>query len=216
MLWNAPRFSKPRRPAEGALQQVYDRAATSWQDGISKLGFHEAYAHLIREALPPSQNFSTVLDAGTGTGALAQAFVSQYGPTEHMTLLDISPAMLSAAAERFPGATPLCAGIGDSLPELAPQDLILSAHVIEHLEDPIAALRWMHARLRPGGQLVLALSKPHWCTALVRWRWGNAAFPPAAALTMLADAGFGAARAIPFPEGPPSRVSCGYTAWHAI
>ena len=64
----------------------------------------------------------------------------------------------------------------------------------------------------PGGRLVLALSKPHWCTALVRWRWGNAAYTPDHAKTMLAQAGFTHITAHPFPSGPPSRVSHGYIA----
>jgi ubiquinone/menaquinone biosynthesis C-methylase UbiE len=216
MFWTAKHFAKPRPPASGTLQQIYDRAATSWQDGISKLGFQAAYAHLMQESLPDARPQHHVLDVGTGTGALAAAYVAQAGMPAQLNLMDISPVMLQAAETRFPGATPLCAGIGSPLSELPPQDLVLSAHVIEHLDDPFAALAWLHNRLRPGGRLVLAVSRPHWCTALVRWRWGQAAFDPETMQSMLHKTGFSEIRAIPFPSGPPSRISCGYTALRPI
>ncbi|MEP4335214.1 MAG: class I SAM-dependent methyltransferase, partial [Roseobacter sp.] len=60
--------------------------------------------------------------------------------------------------------------------------------------------------------IVMAISKPHWCTALVRWRWGNAAYSPQKARDMLVRAGFRDICAYPFAKGPPSRVSHGYTA----
>ncbi|MFL4470877.1 hypothetical protein ACERZ8_13650 [Tateyamaria armeniaca] len=58
----------------------------------------------------------------------------------------------------------------------------------------------------------MAISKPHWCTALVRWRWGNAAYPPEHSRAMLERAGFTDIITHPFRTGPPSRVSCGYIA----
>ena len=211
MLSRLTRFDRPRPATQaGALQAIYDAAATGWQDGISKLGFLAAYADLMQSV--PQREARAVLDVGTGTGAFAQAWVAAQGLPDTLTLTDISEAMLLAAADRPPTATTRVASVGDPLKSLPQQDVVLCAHVIEHLEDADAALRWVHDLLRPGGNFVLALSRPHWCTALVRWRWGNAAFTPMQAQAMLAKAGFTDITLHPFTKGPPSRVSHGYIA----
>lgn len=212
MLTRLTRFDRPRPPARsGALQTIYDAAATGWQDGISKLGFLAAYADLMSTA-PRAKQAPRVLDIGTGTGAFAQAWLDAHGAPATLTLTDISGAMLEKAAQRLPAADTIKAPLGRSLQTLPPQNVVLCAHVIEHLEDPQTALGWLHDQLTHGGMLILALSRPHWCTALVRWRWGNAAYQPAQAVKMLEDAGFTDITLHPFKGGPPSRVSHGYIA----
>ncbi|MBY5932277.1 class I SAM-dependent methyltransferase [Tateyamaria omphalii] len=212
MLTRLIPFHRPRSPARaGALQALYDTAATGWQDGISKLGFLAAYAELM-QAVPPPASHPHVLDVGTGTGAFARAWVDVQGDPAELTLTDISPAMLDTARARLPDASTVVAPLGAAMDGLPPQDVVLCAHVIEHLDDPHASLSWLFDRLKAGGTLVLALSRPHWCTALVRWRWGNAAFKPDAARHMLATAGFIDITLHPFKSGPPSRVSHGYIA----
>ncbi|WP_299653883.1 class I SAM-dependent methyltransferase [uncultured Tateyamaria sp.] len=212
MLTRFTRFDQPRPAAQpGALQAIYDRAATGWQDGISKLGFLAAYAELMRATAPPTPAPS-VLDVGTGTGAFAQAWSAAHGAPATLTLTDISPAMLETASARLPNAITIIAPLGPELNTLPPQDVVLCAHVIEHIDDPKAAFGMLFDRVASGGMLVLALSRPHWCTALVRWRWGNAAYPPGHAHTMLAEAGFTDITLHPFTSGPPSRVSHGYIA----
>ncbi len=152
------------------------------------------------------------MDVGTGTGAFAQSWVNAHGAPKSLTLTDISPAMLAAAAKRLPRARTIPTALGAPIPDLPAQDVVICAHVIEHLDDPNMALKWLFEQLVPGGTLVLALSRPHWCTALVRWRWGNAAYTPETARGMLQQAGFNQISSHPFPAGPPARVSCGYIA----
>ncbi|WP_299140649.1 class I SAM-dependent methyltransferase [uncultured Tateyamaria sp.] len=208
-------FDRPKPVARGgALRAVYDAAATGWQDGISKLGFLTAYAEVMAHTPEPAPD-ARVLDVGTGTGAFATAWVARHGRPGALTLTDISPAMLDAAATRLAPARTVATPLGAHVPDLPPQDVVLCAHVIEHLDDPLEALQWLHDRLTPGGTLVMAISKPHWCTALVRWRWGNAAFEPEHAAHMLHEAGFEDVTAYPFSAGPPSRLSHGYVARRA-
>lgn len=210
MAWLNANTDDNRHPPE-RLKSLYDKAAAGWQDGITSLGFGAAYADLAAAALPTTF-FDRVIDVGTGTGALAQAAIDRSGTPAHLTLSDMSAAMLATAAERLP-ATDLIEGpLGPETIARGPFDLVLCAHVIEHCPNAEDALAALYELTRPGGQLLLAVSKPHWCTALVRWRWGNAAFRPRVVCDMLARAGFTDISTHPFASGPPSRVSCGYSA----
>lgn len=212
MLPFLSRLTQPRAFGPQELSALYDRAAHSWQDGIDKLGFEAAYAHLVKSALPDLDPSARILDAGCGTGSFSQAVRLGTAHTGPLTLLDPSARMLGLAARQFPGARCQKGAIGDTQAPGAPFDLILCAHVIEHCDDAQTALRWLRDQLAPKGRLVLAISRPHWCTALVRWRWGHASYRPEEVLDMLRQTGFSAPRAIRFPSGPPSRLSCGYTA----
>ncbi len=196
-----------------SLRSAYDSAARTWGDTVSRLGYPGAYRALF-EAVPP-QASGHVLDAGCGTGAFARAYLTSAGVADTLTLLDTSPRMLAEAIAAFADAPvqTVEAGIGTS--DIAPEsaDVLLCAHVIEHLPDPHAGLRWLVDRLRPGGQLYLVASRPHWCTALLRWKWGHRAFRESEVLAMLDGAGAIGARSFAFPAGPPSRTSRGYVAF---
>jgi len=207
-----------QRPKQArSTESLYSRFANRWQAGLEYLGFPEAYTHLMQvEARThrPSDN-GHVLDLGTGTGAMAVAYVQTHNEVGAITLLDNCAEMLPIAKEamRTQGhdATVLSGEIGSEV--LAGKfDCILAAHVIEHTPEAAAALRWIKSRLKTGGRLILSVSKPHWCTALVRWRWGHRAYATSELISLLEQAGFSEIEAIPYPSGPPSRLSCGYIA----
>lgn len=198
-----------------SLPDLYGRVAETWQGGIERLGYPAAYAALFAAAPPPAPG--RMLDLGTGSGAFAAACL-RAAPSrpDALTLLDTSAEMLDRAREHLAtmGLAPECihSGIGADALAARTFDTILAAHVIEHLDDPHAALAWCRDRLAPAGQLYLAVSRPHWCTALLRWKWGHRAYRPEVMLEMLSQAGFRGLRHVPFPSGPPSRTSAGYVA----
>ncbi len=202
--------------APPGMAELYDGAASGWQAGIDRLGFDAAYENLMECALAaqPIGKNEHILDAGTGTGAAARIFAGRSGRNDiQFDLLDPSPEMLAQALENVPGRTRAIAGfLGDATIPANSYDRIICAHVIEHCSEPQAQLNWLFTRLRPGGMAIFAISKPHWCTALVRWRWGNSSFRAAAVNHMLETAGFGNVITCKHPNGPPSRVSCGYLA----
>jgi len=186
---------------------------------ICKFGFVDAYGYLLDTAaadgVRPDSGRPRVLDAGSGTAAFALAFAHRFRKCE-IDLLDLSGEMLTRGAEtlRTEGLVPgLICGDVRSLPD-RPQryDIILSAHLIEHVENAGAVLSALRAALAPGGLLVLVVSKPHWCTALVRLRWGHRAYRPAEMTALLSASGFDNIRTVRFPSGPPSRLSAGYIA----
>ncbi len=195
-----------------ALRAAYDSAARNWGDTVSRLGYPAAYRTFLA-AFPP-RSPGKVLDAGCGTGAFARAFVDIAGAPEALTLLDSSAPMLAAAETAFRDVPVALVEAGLGTDRIGPGtcDTVLCAHVIEHVPTPEAALSWLLSRLKPGGQLYLAASRPHWCTALLRWKWGHRAFREAQMLAMLHGAGAGSVRSFAFPVGPPSRTSRGYVA----
>lgn len=200
----------------GRLGQLYATHAARWHASITRLGYPDAYARLTRcdlqrRAAPARQ----VLDAGCGTGAFAEAYLSQSpGAKPALTALDPSPEMLDQARSRLAPWQPDCRqGQLEDLTRLSARfDTVLCAHVVEHVADLGAALEQLRAALLPGGSLLLSVSKPHWCTALLRWRWGHRAYRPEQVCAALAHHGFGQIEPVRYVKGPPSRTSCGYRA----
>lgn len=197
------------------LAGAYDAAAANWQKGIAGLGYPAAYAALAEQAvaLEPSRHGETLLDVGTGSGAMGLAMMQALRQHAEIDLMDMSEEMLRAAKAALPQVRNCFTGLigGTRLPSSA-YDRVSCAHAIEHGPDPQSQIAWLKHLVRPGGQLVLAVSRPHWCTALVRLRWGHAAYQPDTVCRFLEEQGFEDIHVHPHAKGPPSRTSCGYLA----
>ncbi len=118
------------------------------------------------------------LDLGAGTGLLA-AMVRRAFPGMRFDLVDIAPAMLERARQRFAGEDAIGYTVADyATADLGgPYDLVVSALSIHHLDD--GAKRGLFARvlaaLQPGGlfvnvEQVLAPTAPLEARAHGRWR----------------------------------------------
>ena len=112
------------------------------------------YTHLQRYLFARDHVQGRVLDAACGTGfgsyVLAQRVAEVVG-------LDVSPEAISEARQHH--ARPNLRfhhGVVESLPPIAGFDAAVSLETIEHVPDPRAFLREIHARLKPGGRLVLS------------------------------------------------------------
>lgn len=199
------------------LVTLYDQSAGKWHRGLQRMGYPSAYRELMKAAVsdgwrPTGQG--AVLDVGTGTGSLCLAFAAEVTPNVAFDLVDPSAGMLERAAANLEseglGYQTIQTVLGGSAIQDRQYDAVLCGHVIEHCDDPLAAMEWLIARVRPGGRLILSVSKPHFCTTLVRWRWRHKAFPPEKVASMLVVAGAKTVRSIPFTSGPPSRMSQGF------
>ncbi len=214
---NSFTYSK-KRTTPFFLRQMYDNAAAGWQSGIEKLGYMCAYERLIDRAfeMAPMQANETILDAGSGTGAISIALTNRHKLTPKLHLLDLSPAMLDEARACVPGPVQTTIGlIGCAeLPDQA-FDRVLCAHALEHTVDTIESLVWLRNRLKRGGQIVLTVSRPHWCTTLLRWRYGNVAYAPDKVFSFLEKTGFSDIQIARHQKGPPARTSCGFIARYA-
>jgi ubiquinone/menaquinone biosynthesis C-methylase UbiE len=211
---------------QAALVRRYDRVAGRWHSRIASLGYPAAYTALAMHAEVQLQHATagtdhpSILDVGAGSGAFSLAFAEQFirrkpAGSLQFTLLDPSQAMLNEARLRLDAAglrtECFCAAL-ETLPQTSTFDVILCSHVIEHLTDAANGLRIIRRMLRAGGVALLVISKPHWCTTLLRHIWGHRHFSHQQVEAMLTAAGFAEVISMPFLRGPPSRTSVGYIA----
>jgi len=199
------------------LNKLYARFAGKWHKSVLRLGYMNAYESLIRVYKEKGGDATDhTLDVGTGTGVLAMTYVKSFPEVKQLLLLDASSEMLQEASTNLSHASCNIELINGLLgtPHIQPSsiDTLLCAHVIEHTPDPLDSLKWFYHVLQTNGTLLLSASKPHWCTSLVRWRWGHKAFRPQDVYDMLNEAGFTDVEIIPYSSGPPSRMSCGFYA----
>ncbi|SEI63850.1 demethylmenaquinone methyltransferase / 2-methoxy-6-polyprenyl-1,4-benzoquinol methylase [Cribrihabitans marinus] len=200
--------------ATASAKARYDAAAPRWRDKMRALGYYDAYLGFLSAPQETVRRDVRVVDVGAGTASFAEAWVAIHGPPRQTTLLEPSRAMLERgrAALQGRGVEPwlVQALLGDA--DLAPFDVVLAAHVIEHCADPLVALRQMRDLLRPGGKLRLVVSKPHWCNAIIWWQWRHRTFQEGEIVTLIQKAGLEVESIYRFPSGPPSRTSRGIVA----
>lgn len=103
-------------------------------------------AFKFREFVPAE---ATVLDFGCGSGALLRALA---GKGRKLMGVEINPSAIAVA--RSSGLE-----IFASLDEIADAsvDTVISNHALEHVEDPMSAMRGMLRVLKPGGRIILVV-----------------------------------------------------------
>lgn len=169
-----------RRPlASEELARRYDRQAARWTRLTDRLGYPRAYRRLFARFLPETAKHEPqslrVLDVGTGTGSFSLAFADAWGGAVELTGIDLSASMAEIAARRFARAgiaSTVVQGNVTKLPFAAAQfDVVLVAHVLEHLQDPVAALAEIKRVLVPDGWVVMCMTRKSLLGAYVQWKW---------------------------------------------
>jgi len=198
-------------PTSAELAALYDCAAHSWQGGLRLLGFPRAYADLFARlqddgALGSLQRGAWALDCGIGTAAFSLALAEQLVTPVRIEGIDIAPQMLDQARRALDAAgVPADLRRGDvrDLP-FADQtfDLVMSAHMLEHLVVPRAALREMTRVLRPRASLLVVVTRRGICGALVGLKYRCASIDPAALVSWMEDAGLADVRQYDITTGP--------------
>jgi len=116
-----------------------------------------------------------VLDAGIGTGAFATAFASRYPHAFDLTGVDVSTKMLRQAERRLHDCNlpaQLLQGDVNSLPfENDTFDVVLAAHVIEHMAAPERALAELCRVLKPGGLLIACVTQRSSAGVYIQFKW---------------------------------------------
>ncbi|MFJ6368000.1 methyltransferase domain-containing protein [Streptomyces virginiae] len=144
------------RAEHTATRAFFTRRADAWEERFAYQA--PAYeAAVARLRLAPG---ARAMDLGCGTGRAMPALRAQVGPDGHVLGVDLTPAMLAAAARHGrTGHGHLLAADCTRLPLAgASVDGIFSAGLLDHLPDPAAALReWARVTAADG---VLLLFHP--------------------------------------------------------
>ena len=113
-------------------------------------------------AVVPVQPAEAVLDVATGPGTVARLAAELAGAGGRVVGVDVSPAMLKIAREwpPHPGATPIeyveASGTSMPVPD-AVFDVAYCQQGLQHMSDPMAALREIRRALKPGARVGLAV-----------------------------------------------------------
>lgn len=216
--WN---FSIGRTPyTSRELAEHYDDRSASWQETIEWFGFEGAYRHLICQVLrhqkyQQSGRSLKVLDAGIGTGAMSSAFRAEFGQGFQLEGVDISEEMLREAAKHLNfknlEKNLVVADITDLPFGDDCFDVVLVAHVVEHLAAPEIGLKELYRVLKPGGLLICSMTRRSAFGMFVQLLWRTHQVSMSRALGWLRGAGFEDVRALPMEKGSAARsCSIGY------
>ncbi|WP_212751907.1 class I SAM-dependent methyltransferase [Roseovarius arcticus] len=170
-----------RRPLSSAdLASRYDAVSGSWERTARRFQLEAAY----REPLVTSQVArgimqigpeARILDCGIGNGSLSIALDSILQGPVYYHGIDTSAEMLVQASSKMQHAglrAHLLQADVLTLPyDDQSFDVVMAAHVLEHLPDPQRALAEMVRVLRPGGMVFLCVTRHSIFGALVQLLW---------------------------------------------
>lgn len=218
--WNVSISRRPFQSAE--LEHHYDRTADVWQTKVERLGFIDAYHELIASALRDRQLSDSdlplqVMDAGVGTGAMSQALSNLVSCDVDLLGVDISTEMLDRARQtvRKPNVNmqTLKADLGALPLEDDTFDLILMAHVVEHLADPVPVLAELRRVLKPGGMMISCITRRSGFGSYIQLIWRTHQVEAPTALSWMQQAGFTSAHMLPLARRTGAqKCSLGYVA----
>ncbi|MEM7059486.1 MAG: class I SAM-dependent methyltransferase [Pseudomonadota bacterium] len=213
--------SLARRPyTSDELTTHYNRQAHLWHAKVRRLGFEEAYRYVLGKVLRQGRYAQAtgplhVLDAGVGTGAMSLALCDLIDQPIQLDGVDLSPEMLSETTKRL-GRCGINAELQkadlEALPfEDARYDIVLAAHVLEHLANPDRALAELYRVLKPGGVLIVFMTRQSSAGAYIQFIWRTHRVAMASALAWLRQTGLQSVRAVPLGRHSVARkLSVGY------
>lgn len=162
------------------LTDRYNHEAALWQQTLKRLGVAGAYQSLANALYRRLNNgvadkTLNILDCGAGTATLSIALARRHARPANISAVDISAQMIQQASSAFDRA-----GLAVDL-KLADirklpyanntQDVVIAAHVLEHLADPSPALAEMYRVLKPGGLIALCCTRRSLFGRWIQMKW---------------------------------------------
>jgi len=170
-----------RRPLSTTdLASRYDAVSGKWARTARRFRLNAAYcepllASRVVTELMQVEQMARILDCGVGSGSLSIALASLMTGPADFHAVDTSAEMLVQAKSLMQHAEldpHLQQADVMSLPyEDQSFDVVMAAHVLEHLPDPQSALAEMVRVLKPGGMVFLCVTRPSLFGALVQLLW---------------------------------------------
>ncbi|PIG90531.1 class I SAM-dependent methyltransferase [Gloeocapsopsis sp. IPPAS B-1203] len=204
-------------PTNDQLRQMYNKAAPRWHAYLQLFGYHRAYVKLFRSlqkcGMLTLSDRSSVCDCGIGTGALSLSLAQT---VDHLKIVgvDISPAMLAKARQLLNQAEvnhQVCQGDVRLLPfNDNTYDLVMSAHMLEHLPNPDRGIQEMVRVLRPKAPILIVVTLSGLLGSLIQLQWGNDCLTPEILVAMMTKAGLTDIHCYPLTGGFPhwSSIAC--------
>lgn len=184
--------------SESDVARLYDRTAWYWDSPAHRIAFRRAYFQLFERLLEDrplaaAEPLSRVLDCGIGTGLLSEALLRVTATPFDVYGIDLSVKMLARARsrlQRWGVRVHLQQGDVSALPfgdgEI---DLVIGALVLEHVRDPLRALREMVRVLRAGAVVVVVTTRPAAPDKLFRVLYRFRPLPPESLIPWMEEAG---------------------------
>ncbi len=127
-----------------------------WEETPDFVRYNPGARHrrrLILDCLS-SERFASVLDVGCGSGELLALLHGAHPDVKALTGADLSPDQVSRNGARLPGMEFLALDVQTGALDRT-FDLVVCSEVIEHLDDPHAAVKNLARMVGAGGRLVL-------------------------------------------------------------
>ncbi|UWR25737.1 class I SAM-dependent methyltransferase [Sulfitobacter sp. S223] len=170
-----------RRPLSTTdLASRYDAVSGKWARTARRFRLNAAYcepllaSRVVTDLMQVEQR-ARILDCGVGNGSLSIALASLMKGPADFHAVDTSAEMLvqTKPLMQHSGLSPhLQQANVMSLPyDDQSFDVVMAAHVLEHLPDPQRALAEMVRVLKPGGMVFLCVTRPSLFGALVQLLW---------------------------------------------
>lgn len=148
--------------------QEFNRAAEKFDDNNPSVYnmCRKDYPDILEEL--EKEEFSDVLDAGCGTGAVISLLNEQY-PKKRYTGIDLSDKMIEVAKRKALSAGTFVQGDCEELPFSEDSfDAVLCSMSFHHYPNPERFFANVYRVLRPGGRLILRdMTGPAWMIWLV-------------------------------------------------
>ena len=162
------------------LKRRYDAAAREWPGTARRFGLEPAYARALNQSGAPGILTSAgaracALDCGIGSGSLTLALNSTLPRPITYHGVDTSPAMLETAGAAL-AEKKLAGELHESDIRRLPfadktYDVVMAAHVLEHLSDPHLGIAEMARVLKPGGLLFACMTRRSWFGTAIQLLW---------------------------------------------
>ncbi len=143
---------------KGRVREHFERVAPEY-DGWKRRAwyYYRWLARILGDEVPVG---ARVLGVGCGTGTLLDAVRPAYGVG-----VDLSPAMVTLARGRFPRLQ-FRVGDAEALEPGEAFDWVMMVDLLEHLEDPRAALASARRACHPESRLIVIAANPAWQSIL--------------------------------------------------